>query len=86
MECNAETVSDELPGVVGLTITLEGFNAALGPCLTTGETMAERFTVPENPPVLVIVMVREPEDPLLMDNDDELALMIKPEAFVNVAA
>ena len=71
--------------MLALSVRLVGFSVADGPCFTTGETTARRLTDPVNPPVPVTVMVTEPEDPLLSDSEDELAVMVKPPVVVNVA-
>jgi len=71
--------------LLALSVTLVGFSVADGPCFMTGETTAKRLTDPVNPPVPVTVMVTDPEDPLLSDSEDELAVKVKPAVVVNVA-
>ena len=71
--------------LLALSGTLEGLRVADTPCLTMGETTAERLTVPENPPEPVTVMVINPEDLLLIDNVDELDAIVKPGFVAEVA-
>lgn len=49
--------------LLALSTTIEGLIAADTSCLTIGKTAAERLTVPENPPVPVMVIEIDPEDP-----------------------
>ena len=71
--------------LLALSAILVGFRVAETPCFMIGETIAERLTVPENPPVPVIVIVIDPADPRLSDNKDALAVIVKPAEVTNVA-
>ena len=44
-------------------VTLDGFRFAVGPFPIIGETVAVRFTIPENPLTLEIARLAVAEDP-----------------------
>lgn len=66
-----------------VSVTDNGFNDAVGPLVTTGETVVERDTVPANPPRLFTVIVDEPEAPALKTRDNGLG--DKPKSGVTVS-
>ncbi len=57
------------------SVTFTGFSDGVRP--VEGETVAESWMVPANPPRLVKVIVELPEAPALMVNDVGLAAMLK---------
>jgi len=79
-----EIVSVEVAVEPGVRLTLVGAKAVVGPFVTTGETVAERATLPVKPRLLtVMVEVAEPPG-LMVAGDAALAARVKSPVTVNV--
>jgi hypothetical protein len=73
VEVVVEIVSVEVPVEPGVRLTLAGEKAVVGPLATTGETVADRATLPVKPRLLsVMVEVEEPPG-LIVAGDAALA-------------
>ncbi len=72
----------EMPRVNGIVspserLTLEGIEESAGPPERMGEILAPRFTVPENPPVLAMLMADEPLIPGLTHRVGGFAVIVR---------
>lgn len=81
VECDVEIVKIEVAVPLGDSVTLVGLSETVGPLLTTGETLAERFTLPENRPRLERVMVEMVEEPFLRVKAVGFAEILKSTTF-----
>jgi hypothetical protein len=71
------TVRIEVPVPPAVSVMLAALSEKVGPLLRTGERVAVRLAVPENPLRLVSVIVDVPEEPFAMDRLVGLAAMLK---------
>lgn len=72
-----ETDSSEFAVPPDVNVTLVGFNVAVGPLPSRGDTVAVRFTIPENPLTLESVMPAVAEDPCERVREVEFAEIVK---------
>jgi hypothetical protein len=75
---DVDTDNSEFTVPPAVSDTIVGFSVALGPFPTNGETVAVRFTTPENPLTLEIVRPAVAEEPCERTRGFEFAVIVKP--------
>jgi hypothetical protein len=81
----ADTVSMSVADPPDGRLTLFWLNVAVGLCFTTGERVAVRVMVAENPPTLDIVMVEVAEEPTGRIRDEGLTITANETELLKVA-